>query len=64
MVETEAPAKRRKLPETATPSTYSHRARRRLYPTPHLHPGANRLESLERGALRDPLRPLLYELTL
>lgn len=32
MVETEAPAARRKPPETATPSTYSHRARRRLYP--------------------------------
>jgi hypothetical protein len=34
MVETEAPATQRKLPETATPSACSHRARRRLYPTP------------------------------
>jgi len=32
MVETEAPASRRKPPATATPSAYSHRARRRLYP--------------------------------
>ena len=32
MAETEAPATRRKPPETATPSAYSHRARRRLYP--------------------------------
>ena len=33
MAETEAPALGRKPPATATPSTYSHRARRRLYPT-------------------------------
>jgi hypothetical protein len=34
--ETEAPAPRRKPPATATPSTYRHRARRRLYPIRHL----------------------------
>lgn len=34
MAETEAPASERKPPATATPSTYSHRARRRLYPFP------------------------------
>jgi hypothetical protein len=34
MVGTEAPAARRKPPATATPSTYGHRARRRLYLLP------------------------------
>jgi hypothetical protein len=34
MDQTEAPASRRKPPATATPSTYGHRARRRLYPVP------------------------------
>lgn len=47
-VETEAPAARRKPPATATPSTYRHRAHRRLYPR-HVPDG-------RRGKLAQPVR--------
>jgi hypothetical protein len=49
MAETEAPASRRKPPETATPSTYSHRARRRLYPLPGTHRALTIATLLSRG---------------
>jgi hypothetical protein len=51
MAETEAPASRRKLPVTATPSTYSHRARRRLFIV------AEELTSLAGGVLLRPIAP-------